>query len=75
MLGNVAYHDTQPQWKAVLKDGKVRAEEDRGGLLKTESSNYPIDLWYVGMNKTEKRARKYLKEYFKMYKLVLVMKF
>ena len=52
MLGNVAYHNTQLQWKAVLKDDDVRAERDKGGLLKTESSDYPYDLWYVGMSKT-----------------------
>ena len=58
MLGNVAYHNTQPQWKAVLKDDDVRAERDKGGLLKTESSDYPYDLWYVGMSKTEKKGKK-----------------
>ena len=43
MLGNVAYHNTQPQWKKVLKDDEVRAEQNEEGLLKTESSDYPYD--------------------------------
>ena len=43
MLGNAAYHNTQPQWKKVLKDDEIRAEQNEGGLLKTESSDYPYD--------------------------------